>query len=42
MYIEIILIDCELKMIETDLSAVLCNRNLGSLHMEGECRKGIS
>ena len=42
MYIEIILIDCELKLIETDLSAVLCNRNSGSLHMEGEGRKGIS
>lgn len=42
MYIEIILIDCELKLIETDLSAVLCNMNSGSLHMEGEGRKGIS
>ena len=42
MYIEIILIDCELRLIETDLSAVLCNRNSGSLHMEGEGRKGIS
>lgn len=42
MYIEIILIECELKLIETDLSAVLCNRNSGSLHMEGEGRKGIS
>lgn len=42
MYIEIILIDCELKLTETDLSAVLCNMNSGSLHMEGEGRKGIS
>ena len=42
MYIEIILIECELKLIETDLSAVLSNRNSGSLHMEGEGRKGIS
>ena len=42
MYIKIILIDCELKLIETDLSAVLCNMNSGSLHIEGEGRKGIS
>lgn len=41
MYIEIILIDCELKLIEIDLFVVLCNRNLGFLYMEGEGWKGI-